>query len=101
MFSSSRLLVLNPLILSIIVLLSSFSFVFSSIYASPSELAVHFIDIGQGDSALIQSPTGKTILIDSGPRKSKNAFFKYLNEIGVKHIDLMINSHPLPWKAVI
>ena len=54
--------------ISILVILSSLS------YAGPNgTLKVHFIDIGQGDSALIESPTGKLILIDSGPSKSKKA----------------------------
>ena len=33
----------------------------------PSALTVTFFDVGQGDSALVRSPGGATILIDGGP----------------------------------
>lgn len=55
---------------------------------------VHFIDIGQGDSALIEGPTGKRVLIDSGPSKSGDSLLAYLNALGVERLDLMINTHP-------
>lgn len=61
-------------------------------FAEP--LRVHFIDIGQGDSALIQSPNDKVILIDSGPSKSWKALKGYLDQLNIKEIDLMINTHP-------
>lgn len=57
-------------------------------------IRVHFIDIGQGDSALIEGPTGKRVLIDSGPSKSGNRLVHYLKALGVERIDLMINTHP-------
>ena len=37
-------------------------------YISDKEqLTVHVLDVGQGDSILIESPTGRRILIDGGP----------------------------------
>lgn len=70
----------------------SYMSVIETIQAAP--LRVHFIDIGQGDSALIQSPNDKVILIDSGPSKSWKALRDYLDQMNIKTIDLMINTHP-------
>jgi competence protein ComEC len=64
------------------------------LWSNADDLKIHFIDIGQGDSALIESPTHKVILIDSGPNKSKKRLFEYLKKRDIKKIDLMINSHP-------
>jgi competence protein ComEC len=57
-----------------------------------SLLQVHYIDVGQGDSILIESPDGKTILIDGGD--SNFQALNYLKSVGIKKIDLMIATHP-------
>jgi competence protein ComEC len=60
--------------------------------SSASPLKVIFINVGQGDSILIVSPQGATILIDGG---SKDAgVVSFLKSQGVGHIDLMIATHP-------
>ncbi|RDW17196.1 ComEC/Rec2 family competence protein [Oceanobacillus chungangensis] len=61
---------------------------------SLSEMQVHFIDVGQGDSILIQTPTEKTILIDGGPPKAGKKVVAYLNKLGINNIDLLIATHP-------
>lgn len=57
-------------------------------------LRVHFIDVGQGDSALVQCPDGSTILIDGGPMGAYPHLVGYLKEAGVEKIDLLIATHP-------
>ena len=57
-------------------------------------LKVHFIDVGQGDSILIQTPDGKTILIDGGPKSSGSGLVAYLNKLGITKINVMIATHP-------
>lgn len=56
-------------------------------------VAVHFIDVGQGDSILILAP-GKTVLIDGGPRSAGTTVVNYLNKQGIKTIDIVISTHP-------
>lgn len=57
-------------------------------------LVVSFIDIGQGDSALLQTPSGKNILIDSGPPNGRQKLFDYLRLRGVRRLDMLVISHP-------
>ncbi|SET71856.1 Metal-dependent hydrolase, beta-lactamase superfamily II [Oceanobacillus limi] len=58
------------------------------------EMSVHFINVGQGDSIFIQTPNGQHILVDGGPPKAGKKIVKYLEEQGIKDIDLMIATHP-------
>ncbi|UJL47305.1 MBL fold metallo-hydrolase [Virgibacillus sp. NKC19-16] len=61
---------------------------------SQQDMQVHFIDVGQGDSMLIQTPTGKTILIDGGPPDSGKKVVSYLEDKQIDEIDLLIATHP-------
>lgn len=62
--------------------------------ARAAELALTFFDIGQGDAALIVSPTGKRILIDGGPPESGVRLTEALRRLRVDSIDLVVLSHP-------
>lgn len=57
-------------------------------------LKVHFIDVGQGDSILIQTPDGKTMLIDGGPKSSGPSLVSYLKKQGITKINVMVATHP-------
>jgi competence protein ComEC len=59
---------------------------------SVAPLVVTFIDVGQGDSILIESPEGQTALIDGGSAGS--GALTYLQNRGIKSIDIMIATHP-------
>ncbi len=63
-------------------------------------LRIYFIDVGQGDSSLICTPTGKNILIDGGgsrtPEKydvGEKVLVPYLLDRGIKKLDYIIVSH--------
>lgn len=62
------------------------------IYAK--DLQVNFIDIGQGDSSLIQLPDNKNILIDGGDKDSSKKLEKFLKDRKINKIDIMIITHP-------
>lgn len=57
------------------------------------QLSVYFIDVGQGDAAVLVSPSGKTMLIDSGESIYASSVEKFLKELGVECIDLLIGTH--------
>ncbi len=57
------------------------------------DLRVHYIDVGQGDSILIQY-YGKNALIDSGIASKADEVNTYLLNNSVEKIDTLIISHP-------
>lgn len=61
--------------------------------AAPNEMTVHFIDVGQGDAALIVMPTGETMLIDAGPDASQDRLVAYLRHHGVTRLTYALFSH--------
>lgn len=65
----------------------------TKISASPN-LKIFYFDIGQGDSELIITPSGKTILIDGGPDDKILSKLGAILPIGQKKIDTMILTHP-------
>ncbi|OZU87746.1 competence protein [Virgibacillus indicus] len=65
------------------------------VFAESKEVMdVHFIDVGQGDSILIITPSDKTILIDGGPPEAGKKVVSYLEELNIEKIDLLIATHP-------
>jgi len=58
------------------------------------EMRVHFIDVGQGDSIFIESPNGKTMLVDGGVKGAGQNVVSYLKKLGVKKLDIVVATHP-------
>jgi competence protein ComEC len=54
---------------------------------------VHFIDVGQGDSTLIQTPE-QNILIDAGERTAGEGVVEYLKNLNVNYLNIVISTHP-------
>ena len=57
-------------------------------------MRVHFIDVGQADSAFIELGNGQTMLIDAGRDSSGTAIIDYINELQYDTIDYVVASHP-------
>lgn len=72
-------------------------------WPSGHKLVMHFIDVGQGDSILVQTPRGKNMLIDTGGRREEyqtgtgtgdQVVAPYLRKIGVNRLEALVLTHP-------
>jgi beta-lactamase superfamily II metal-dependent hydrolase len=66
--------------------------------ASGGELTIRILDVGpiNGDSILISSPAGKTVLIDAGDTTKGKAVVEALKRNNVQQLDYFIATHPHP-----
>jgi beta-lactamase superfamily II metal-dependent hydrolase len=66
--------------------------------ASGGELIVRILDVGpiNGDSILISSPAGKTVLIDAGDTTKGKAVVEALKRHNISQLDYFIATHPHP-----
>ena len=66
--------------------------------ASGGELTVRVLDVGpsDGDSILISSPSGKTVLIDAGDTTKGKAVVDALKRNNIQQLDYFIATHPHP-----
>jgi competence protein ComEC len=58
------------------------------------DLHVSFLDVGQGDAALVETPDGQRVLIDGGPDPDR--LIRELDQVlgfGSKRIDLLVLTH--------
>ncbi len=65
----------------------------TSEFAKGDAVYVHFIDVGQGSSTLIQDGT-TGILIDAGERDYGETVVEYLENCGINELEYVIASHP-------
>lgn len=65
---------------------------------SGGELQVHVLDVGpvDGDSILIISPGGKTVLIDAGDTGKGKGIIEALKRYNVQQLDYFVATHPHP-----
>ncbi|GAA0738497.1 MBL fold metallo-hydrolase [Clostridium oceanicum] len=56
-------------------------------------LKVHYIDVGQADSILLQQ-NGHNMLIDAGNNEDSNLVKKYLQDQGVTNLEFLVGTHP-------
>lgn len=65
----------------------------------PLEMAVHFVDVGQGDCALVITPHGKAMLFDTGGTRDSNfdvgerVCVPYLRHYGILEVQAVFLTH--------
>lgn len=57
-----------------------------------STFAVHFIDVGQADAALVLCD-GHAMLIDGGNAADSNLIYSYLKKLSLTHLDYIVCTH--------
>ena len=57
----------------------------------PTGLRITFLDVGQGDGALLEVPEG-AVLVDQGPPEARVA--RQLRRLGIRSLSLLVLTHP-------
>ncbi len=65
---------------------------------APQPFTVHFIDVGQGDAALVQTSDGQNMIVDCGGLQGdfdtgSRIIVPYLRYLGINKVDLLALSH--------
>lgn len=66
----------------------------SFVYASDEPVKLYCINVGNGESMLIETPHKKNILIDSGNLITGSDVYRFLKEKNITTLDHLIISHP-------
>jgi beta-lactamase superfamily II metal-dependent hydrolase len=93
-FSLSLSLSLSGLLaLTAFLLLSATATATATASAGGTGLTVSFIDVGQGDAALLHDSAGCNVLIDGGKPSAGPVVVAYLRAQGVSRLDTMVATH--------
>ena len=65
-----------------------------SMGAIANRLRVTFVDVGQGDAALLETADGHSALIDAGPPEGDEHLRALLAQKGIRSLDWMLLTHP-------
>src|SRR5438046_2424788 len=79
-----------PVSLCLLLLVLTFASAFGQ---ANGKLQLHFMDVGQGEGAVLVSPQGEVVLFDNGVRGNCDKPLSYLQQLGVTKIDYHIASH--------
>lgn len=94
MFKRKKLLlILGVFIIGLLLVSNTFLQFKETSLNTSNKMLIHFIDVDQGDSILVQV-NNNNLLIDSGPSSSKENLFRYLNSLNIKSFNYIIATHP-------
>lgn len=77
----------------LLILLSLLALAPAAFGQANGNLQIHFMDVGQGDGAVLISPRGEVVLFDSGAAGNCDRPVSYLQQLGVTRVDYHIASH--------
>jgi competence protein ComEC len=77
--------------------LAAFLLVFSCVWGQSHQLTFYFLDMSGGASTLIVTPSGESVLIDTGslqpPDRDDERIFQACQDAGLRQIDHLITTH--------
>jgi competence protein ComEC len=93
---SRRLQIISVLLFSFLLLIGCTPTVSNTatIKEPGGSLKVIFLDVGQGASQLLISPSGKTMLIDAGNNDKESLMLQHLRKYHITRLDIVIGTHP-------
>ena len=96
MITDKKLKIRKFILLSLLFLLI-FNFypdIIGADFSYPQNLKIHFLDVGEGESTLIETPRGRTVLVDSGNFITGFKVANYLKDRKINSLDYLILTHP-------
>jgi competence protein ComEC len=83
-----------------LVLIGTIVFAWRTLQARHNTLRITILDVGQGEAIVVQSASGRTVLIDGGTvadegrgEVGRTVIVPYLQSLGVKRLDAMVLTH--------
>lgn len=69
------------------------------VWRGPGRLIITFLDVGQGDAIVVQSPDGHVLLVDTGPAgdtddAGRRIVLPFLRSRGIGRVDAILLTHP-------
>ncbi|WP_026395645.1 ComEC/Rec2 family competence protein [Acetobacterium malicum] len=89
-----KLFLIAALILSLLMIVTGCQFLSGpqTTFIPEDSLAVHFLDVGQGDAMLLVD-NNETMLIDGGNPEYGKEIINYLNDLGINQLDYVVATH--------
>jgi beta-lactamase superfamily II metal-dependent hydrolase len=79
----------------VLLLVIILGFILNHIFQQPQDgVLVDFLDVGQGDAAIIKTPAGQSVLIDGGPSDAVVSKIDRLIPFYRRKLDAVILTHP-------
>src|SRR3989338_4547291 len=91
MNTSAKVLGVTAIVLSIVTSCIWYAVILED---RAGKLTVSFLNIGQGDSIFVDSPSGRQVLIDGGPERSVLRELSKIMPWYDRSIDVVIATHP-------
>lgn len=93
-FGKTKPVIAFKALLTIVLTVLGTNYRLTTYTGNHSTLMIKYIDVGQGDSTLLELPDGTTILIDAGISEEAQNVINTLHSEGIHSIDLLIGTHP-------